>query len=74
MLIRLGYDIELVVSQQMAVVAVLNVHPSRIANLVEPDEIRIWPDVPRDEYFDTFGNKCTRILVPAGRCASIIPR
>ena len=62
MLIRLGYDIELEISQQMAVVAVLNIHPSRIADLVEPDEIQISQQVRRDEYFDAFGNKCTRIL------------
>jgi transglutaminase-like putative cysteine protease len=66
MFIRLGYDIELEISQQMAVVAVLNVHPSRVADLVEPDEIQISQLVPRDEYFDTFGNKCTRILAQPG--------
>jgi len=66
MLIRLGYDIELEISQQMAVVAVLNVHPSRIADLVEPDEIQISQLVPRDEYSDSFGNKCTRILAEPG--------
>jgi transglutaminase-like putative cysteine protease len=50
----------------MAVIAVLNVHPSRIADLVEPDEIQISQKVPRDEYLDTFGNKCTRILAQPG--------
>jgi len=66
MLIRLGYDIELEISQQMAVVAVLNIHPSRNADLVEPDQIQISQQVPRDEYFDSFGNKCTRILAQPG--------
>jgi len=66
MFIRLGYDIELEISQQMAVVAVLNVHPSRIADLVEPDEIQISQPVRRDEYLDSFGNKCTRILAQPG--------
>lgn len=66
MLIRLGYDIELEISQQMAVVAVLNIHPSRIADLVEPDEIQISQQVRRNEYFDSFGNKCTRILAQPG--------
>ena len=66
MFIRLGYDIELEISQQMAVVAVLNVHPSRVADLAEPDEIQISQPVRRDEYFDSFGNKCTRILAQPG--------
>jgi transglutaminase-like putative cysteine protease len=66
MLIRLGYDIELEISQQMAVIAVLNVHPSRVSDLVEPDELHISQHVPREEYFDSFGNKCTRILAQPG--------
>lgn len=66
MLIRLGYDIELEFSRQMAVIAVLNVHPSRTADLVEPDELQLSPGVPRDEYLDSFGNRCTRILAPQG--------
>jgi transglutaminase-like putative cysteine protease len=66
MLIRLGYDIELEISQQMAVIAVLNVHPSRAMDLLEPDDIQISQRVRRDEYLDTFGNKCTRILAQPG--------
>ena len=48
MLIRLGYDIELEISKPMTVVAVLNVHPSRAGDLLEPDEIQISPPVPRE--------------------------
>ena len=66
MLIRLGYDIELEISQPMTVVAVLNVHPSRAADLREPDEIRISPETSRDQYTDVFGNVCTRIQASQG--------
>jgi transglutaminase-like putative cysteine protease len=66
MLIRLGYDIELELSRPMMVVAVLNVHPSRQADLLEGDEIQISPGCARGEYLDTFGNRCTRILAPQG--------
>src|ERR1019366_4585180 len=66
MLIRLGYDIELEIQQPMTVVALLNVHPSRAADLREPDEIRISPDAPRQQYLDSFGNVCTRIVAPHG--------
>ncbi len=66
MLIRLGYEIELEIPQTMAVVALLNVHPSRTNDLLEPDEFQISQRVPRDEYLDTFGNKCTRILAHPG--------
>jgi len=66
MLIRLGYDIELEIPQPMSVVAVLNVHPSRTADLRERDEIQILPEVPRGKYLDCFGNICTRIMATQG--------
>lgn len=66
MLIRLGYDIELDISKPLTIVAMLNVHPSRTADLLEPDEVRVSPDSLRDEYFDSFGNRCTRIMAQQG--------
>jgi transglutaminase-like putative cysteine protease len=47
-------------------VAVLNVHPSRTADLREPDEIQIFPEAPSERYLDSFGNICTRIMSPQG--------
>jgi len=47
-------------------VALLHVHPTRQADLREPDEPRISPAVPIDEYEDSFGNVCTRFVAPAG--------
>ena len=67
MLIRLGYDIELEMTDPVTLIAVLNVHPSRAPDLVEPDELRLSPDVPREVYLDDFGNFCTRLLAPQGR-------
>ena len=49
MLIRLGYDIELEIAQTMAVVAVLNVHPSRIRDLRVLDEIHTSPGVAQEQ-------------------------
>jgi transglutaminase-like putative cysteine protease len=66
MLIRIGYDVELEISQPMAVVAVLKVHPSRVADLLNPDEIQISPASPSLDYLDSFGNRCTRIVAPQG--------
>ena len=66
MLIRLGYDIDLELSRPMTVIAVLNVHRSRVADLVEPDEVRVAQCAARDEYVDTFGNRCTRIHAHQG--------
>jgi transglutaminase-like putative cysteine protease len=66
MLIRLGYDIELGIARPMTVIAVLNVHPSRIPDLREPDEIQISPQAEREQYNDSFGNICTRITASPG--------
>jgi transglutaminase-like putative cysteine protease len=66
MRIRLGYCIELDISKPMAVVAVLNVHPSRLKDLLEPDEVQILPEVEADAYLDVFGNRCLRFLAPQG--------
>jgi len=66
MLLRLGYTIELTLSQPMAVVAIVNVHPSRVKDLREPDQVQIFPEVHFDELNDTFGNRCVRFQAPAG--------
>src|SRR5580658_8829050 len=66
MKIRLGYDIELEISRPMAVVTVLNVHPSRAQDLLEADEVEISPEVPADHFIDAFGNRCLRLLAPQG--------
>lgn len=67
MMIRLGYDIELQMPQPVPLIAVLNVHPSRTADLMEPDVLQLSAKVPRQIYLDTFGNWCTRFVAPQGR-------
>ena len=66
MLIRLGYDIRFDVPCAVAVVALLNVHPSRAADLREPDEVHTEPALPITKYTDSFGNYCCRVVAPAG--------
>ncbi len=66
MLIRLGYDIAFENPSQVPIIALLNVHPSREKDLMEPDQLRIEPDVDVDGYLDSFGNRCSRFLAPEG--------
>jgi transglutaminase-like putative cysteine protease len=47
-------------------VALLNVHPSRIPDLREPDRLQLEPFVPLHTYTDSFGNICTRFIAPPG--------
>src|SRR5579862_6049789 len=66
MRIRLGYDIQFQVPVSVPVVAMLNVHPSRVGDLLEPDLLRIEPEVEQLQYTDAFGNLCSRFTAPAG--------
>jgi transglutaminase-like putative cysteine protease len=66
MLIRLGYDIRFQLACSVPIVALLNVHPSREKDLVEPDRLTVLPDVPVEEFIDGFGNRMTRFLAPEG--------
>jgi len=67
MLIRVGYDIQFDVPSATPIVALLSVHPSRQGDLLEPDELQIEPAVGATSYLDSFGNRCTRFVAPAGR-------
>jgi transglutaminase-like putative cysteine protease len=67
MLIRVGYDIEFNLPAEVAILAMLNVHPSRSFDLQEPDEVRTDPELLVSNYFDGFGNRCTRLVAPAGK-------
>lgn len=66
LLIRLGFDIQFELPVPVAMIALFHVHPTRRADLREPDEPQIIPPVPIEEYEDSFGNICTRFTAPAG--------
>ncbi len=76
MLIRLGYDLRFDLPSPVAIVALLHVHPSRQADLLEPDELTTEPKLPLVSYMDSFGNRCTRLFAPAGplrlACSTLI--
>jgi len=66
MLIRLAYDIKFELPAETAIVALLNVHPTRIQDLLEPDELQTEPKLDVKSYFDSFGNHCVRFVAPPG--------
>ena len=66
MLIRLGYDMEFYLPAEVCMLAMLHVHPSRVPDLLEPDELVTEPPLATDSYLDSFGNRCTRFVAPAG--------
>ena len=67
MKIRAGYRIAFECPQPTPMLLMLNVHPSRVPDLITPDDLMCDPPVEYRQYRDAFGNVCTRLLAPAGR-------
>jgi transglutaminase-like putative cysteine protease len=66
MILRLGYDIQFDIPAPVTMVALLNVHPSRVGDLQQPDELQLEPETQADRYLDSFGNRCVRFLAQEG--------
>src|ERR1041384_545152 len=67
MKIRFGYELTYDCPQPTPMILVLNVHYSRISDLIVPDHLRVSPSVPVVAYRDGFGNWCSRIVAPRGQ-------
>ena len=67
MKIRVGFEITYEFVARTPMVLMLNVHPSRNADIIKPDQLRITPPLPVTRYLDAFGNLCTRLVAPAGQ-------
>ncbi len=66
MLIRLAYDLQFQIPYPVAMVVLLNVHPSREQDLLQPDDLQTEPKLDVTTYIDTFGNRCARFVAPPG--------
>ncbi len=64
MKIRFGYELVYECPQPTPMLLMLNVHYSRVSDLVSPDHLVISPSVPISAYRDPFGNWCSRIVAP----------
>ena len=67
MQIRVGYELLYDCPQPTPMVLMLNVHPSRVADLATVDRMVTEPVVPVTGYHDGFGNWCSRLVAPSGR-------
>lgn len=65
--IHVGFDLTYETAHFTPMIFMLNVHPSRAADLITPDRLRITPPRSITPYIDGFGNKCVRILAPPGQ-------
>jgi len=66
MQIRVGFEMVYEFAARTPVVLMLNVHPSRASDVIQPDQLRIAPALPVTRYLDAFANVCTRLVAPAG--------
>lgn len=66
MLIRVGYDITIDCAQETPMVLALYPHPSRAADVIGSDLVRIAPPLHIAEFHDIFENRCGRIVLPLG--------
>jgi transglutaminase-like putative cysteine protease len=67
MRIRVGFEFTYEFVAPTPMVLMLNVHPSRATDLINPDQLRTTPTLPMTRYVDAFGNICTRLTAPKGR-------
>ena len=52
MQIRVGFEMLYEFAVRTPVVLMLNVHPSRASDMIEPDQLRIAPALPVTRYLD----------------------
>ena len=67
MKIRVGFEMVYDCPQPTPIIFTLNVHFTRVSDLVGRDDLSFDPPVPISAYRDSFGNWCTRIVAPTGR-------
>jgi transglutaminase-like putative cysteine protease len=64
--IRAGYDIAFECPQAVPLVLMLTTHPSRDGDIQSDPTIHFSPAIEARDYFDSFGNICTRLVAPPG--------
>jgi transglutaminase-like putative cysteine protease len=67
MQINVGFEMIFDCPKPTPMIFNLNVHFTRVSDLIGRDALVFQPRVPMAGYRDDFGNWCTRIVAPAGR-------
>jgi transglutaminase-like putative cysteine protease len=67
MQIQVGYELIYHFPQPTPVILALNIHHSRVSDIIRPDHMITSPSVATTAYRDIFGNWCNRLLAPQGR-------
>ena len=67
MQIRIGYELIYDCPQSTPMILTLNVHFTRVSDIIVPDHLVADPPVLITAYRDGFGNWCSRIVAPKGQ-------
>ena len=67
MLIRVGFEVAFDSPAPTPMLLMLYLHPSRAQTVRKAECLTVEPRVAIPEYIDSFGNRCGRAFVPAGR-------
>jgi transglutaminase-like putative cysteine protease len=67
MQIRVGFEMTYECPQPTPMIFTLNVHFTRVSDLVGRDNLVVDPPLPMAAYRDSFGNWCTRLVAPKGQ-------
>ena len=67
MQIRVGYELIYDCPQPTPMILTLNIHFTRVSDIVVPDHLITDPSIPITAYRDGFGNWCSRIVAPTGQ-------
>jgi transglutaminase-like putative cysteine protease len=65
--IKVGYELIYNCPQPTPMMLMLNIHFSRVSDIIIPDQLTTNPSVPLSAYRDRLGNWCTRLVAPAGQ-------
>ena len=67
MKVRIGFEIEIECQQPTPMLLALYPHPSSEGRILGSDCVRAKSGAEPEEFSDAFGNRCGRLLAPAGR-------
>jgi transglutaminase-like putative cysteine protease len=64
--VRVGFEMDYECPNPTPMILMVNIHPSRVNDVLVPDNLTTTPHVPIASYYDGFGNRCSRLVAPPG--------
>jgi len=66
LLIRAGFELAFECSAPTPMLLQVHVRPERTTDMETPEKLQTFPPTHFTNYIDDFGNRCTRLIAPAG--------